>query len=61
MDNYVIKNPNLKDYLSMLNFSFRQVADRTHVQKYIWLFTNTKELMQAITLYTNLKSLNREM
>ncbi|MHB8034892.1 hypothetical protein CF069_13325 [Clostridium botulinum] len=49
---YVIKNIRLKNYLYSLGLSYRKQIDKTGKQDYIYLFTDTKELRQAITFYT---------
>lgn len=54
--NYVVKNPRLKNYLYTLGFYYRLSRDTTGQQDYIFLFEDTKDLQEAISFYTQFKN-----
>lgn len=54
---YVVKNNRLKDYLYTLGFTYREVPDKMQKQEFIYLFSNTESLREAITFYTQFKNL----
>jgi len=53
---YVIKNKRLKDYLYTLGFFCKAQEDKTRRTDYVYLFSNTKELKEAITFYTEFRN-----
>lgn len=53
---YVIKNKRLRDYLYTLGFNFKEQKDKTGRTDYVYLFTKSKELFEAITFYTSFKN-----
>lgn len=55
MQNYVIKNERMRDYLYYLGFNYQQVKDRTEKQDYVYLFPKNELLIESITFYTKVK------
>jgi len=55
-ENYVVKNPRLKNYLYTLGFYYIPSRDTTGQQDYIFLFEDTKDLQEAISFYTRFKN-----
>ena len=52
---YVIKSERLKNFLYCLGFNFKEQEDKTGRTDYVYLFSNTKELKEAITFYTEFR------
>ncbi|AGK96773.1 hypothetical protein [Clostridium pasteurianum] len=52
---YVVTSERLKLYLFTLGFTYRQVPDRSGRQKYIWLFSKTDMLFDALTFFSQNK------
>ncbi|NME94598.1 hypothetical protein HF847_01060 [Clostridium cochlearium] len=53
---YVIRNKRLKNFLYALGLEYKAQPDRTGRTDYVYLFTKSKELFEAITFYTNFRN-----
>lgn len=55
MNYYIIKNKRLRDYLYNLGFDYKQQEDKTLRQDFVYVFSNTDLLQEAIRFYTEFK------